>query len=179
MIIKKNLHHCLSSCCLKSSMNLNHVDPWWRHQMETFSALLVTGHLCGEFTGPRWIPAQRPVTRSFDVFFDLHPNKRLSKQWWGWWFDTPSYPLCRHRNALTHKQLETHACLLCTKVPGHQHLQCLLNINCVGQFHAEIITVKGENIILVNIITFWRKKYQFLTGKYDDVLTQESNQIKF
>ena len=31
----------------------------------------VTGHLCGEFTGPRWIPAQRPVTRSFDVLFDL------------------------------------------------------------------------------------------------------------
>ena len=27
---------------------------WWRHQMETFSALL--GHLCGEFTGHRWIP---------------------------------------------------------------------------------------------------------------------------
>ena len=40
----------------------------------------VTGHLCGEFTGPRWIPAQRPVTRSFDVFFDLRLNKRLSKQ---------------------------------------------------------------------------------------------------
>ena len=41
---------------------------------------------------------QRPVTRSFDVFFDLHPNKRLSKHWWGWWFDTPSCPLWRHRN---------------------------------------------------------------------------------
>ena len=27
----------------------------------------VTGHLCGEFTGPGEIPAQRPVTRSFDV----------------------------------------------------------------------------------------------------------------
>ena len=25
-------------------------------------------------------PAQRPVTQSFDVFFDLHLNKRLSKQ---------------------------------------------------------------------------------------------------
>ena len=48
----------------------------------------VTGPLCGEFTGPRWIPAQRPVTRSFDVFFDLRLNKRLSKQWWGWWFET-------------------------------------------------------------------------------------------
>ena len=30
-------------------------------------------------------PAQRPVTRSFDVFFDLRLNKRLSKQWRGWW----------------------------------------------------------------------------------------------
>ena len=40
----------------------------------------VTGPLCGEFTGPGEFPAQRPVTRSFDVFFDLRPNKRLSKQ---------------------------------------------------------------------------------------------------
>ena len=59
----------------------------------------VTGHLCGEFIGPRWIPTQRPVTQSFDVFFDLHSNKRLSKQWPGWWFDTQSCPLWRHRNA--------------------------------------------------------------------------------
>ena len=35
----------------------------------------VTGPLCGEFTGPGEFPAQRPVTRSFDVFFDLRPNK--------------------------------------------------------------------------------------------------------
>ena len=34
----------------------------------------VTGPLCGEFTGPGEFPAQRPVTRNFDVFFDLHPN---------------------------------------------------------------------------------------------------------
>ena len=34
----------------------------------------VTGHLCGEFTGPGELPAQRPVTRSFDVFFDLSLN---------------------------------------------------------------------------------------------------------
>ena len=59
----------------------------------------VTGHLCGEFTGPGEFPAQRPVTRSFDVFFHLRLNKRLSKQSWGWWFETPSRPLWRHRNA--------------------------------------------------------------------------------
>ena len=34
----------------------------------------VTGPLCGEFTGPGEFPAQRPVTRSFDVYFDLRPN---------------------------------------------------------------------------------------------------------
>ena len=40
----------------------------------------VTGHLCGEFTGPGEFPEQRPVTRSFGVFFELRLNKRLSIQ---------------------------------------------------------------------------------------------------
>ena len=51
----------------------------------------VTGPLCGESTGPGEFPTRRPVTRSFDIFFDLHLNKRLSKQPWGWWFETPSW----------------------------------------------------------------------------------------
>ena len=59
---------------------------WWRHQMETFSALLA---ICaGNSPVPGEFPAQRPVTRSFDVFFDLRLNKRSSKQEWGWWFET-------------------------------------------------------------------------------------------
>ena len=45
--------------------------------MESFSALLAfcagNSPVTGEF------PAQRPVTRSFDVFFDLHLNQKLSK----------------------------------------------------------------------------------------------------
>ena len=60
----------------------------------------VTGPLCGELTGPRWFPSQRPVTRSFDVFFDLRLNKRLSKQSWGWWLETPSSSLWRHCDGL-------------------------------------------------------------------------------
>ena len=58
----------------------------------------VTGPLCGEFTGPGEYPTQRPVTRSFDVFFDLRLNKRLSKHSWGWWFETLSWSLWRHHN---------------------------------------------------------------------------------
>ena len=62
----------------------------------------VTGPLCGEFTGPGEFPTQRPVTRSFDVYFDLRLNKRLCKQSWGWWFETLLCPLWRHSNE-THK----------------------------------------------------------------------------
>ena len=73
------------------------LSPWSRHQMETFSALLAicagNSPVTGEF------PTQRPVTWSFGVFFDLCLNKQLIKQWWGWWFETPSHPLWRHCNA--------------------------------------------------------------------------------
>ena len=72
------------------------LNSWWRHQMETFSALLA---ICaGNSPVPGEFPTQRPVTWSFDVYFDLRPNKRLSKQSWGWWFETLSPPLWRHRN---------------------------------------------------------------------------------
>ena len=62
----------------------------------------VTGPLCGDFTGPGKFPTQRPVTRSFDVFFDLRLNKRLSKQPWGWWFETPSWSSWRQCNVEIH-----------------------------------------------------------------------------
>ena len=68
------------------------MSAWWRHQMETFSALLA---LCvGNSLVNSEFPTQKPVRRSFDVFFDLHLNKRLSKQLWGWWFENPSRSLC-------------------------------------------------------------------------------------
>ena len=66
--------------------------------METFSALLA---ICaGNSPVPGEFPAQRPVTWSFDVFFDLRLNERLSKQSWGWWFETLSRPLWRHCNVI-------------------------------------------------------------------------------
>ena len=60
-------------------------------------------------------PAQRPVTRSFDIFFDLRLNKRLSKQSWGWWFETQSCSLYRHCNV----KLLRVTCYLFTYVPPY------------------------------------------------------------
>ena len=69
---------------------------WWHHQMETISAVLA---LCaGNSPVTSEFPSQRPVTRSFDVFFDLCLNKRLSKQSWGLWCEMPWRSLWRHRN---------------------------------------------------------------------------------
>ena len=55
----------------------------------------VTGHLCGEFTGPRWIPRTKASDAELWCFFYLRPNILLSKQSWGWWIETPSHPLWR------------------------------------------------------------------------------------
>ena len=87
----------LSPLILPEGPHERNTSSWWRHQMETFSALLAiyagNSPVSGEF------PAQRPATRCFDVFFDQRPNKRLSKQSWSWWFETHSPPLWRHSNA--------------------------------------------------------------------------------
>ena len=77
---------------------------WWRHQRETFSAILAlcaaNSPVIGEF------PSQRPVTRRFDVFFDLCLNKRFSKQKRRRWFETPLGPLWRHCNGCLMDELQ-------------------------------------------------------------------------
>ena len=59
--------------------------------MEKISALLAICAGNSPVTGG--FPAQRPVTRNFDVFFDLRRNQRLSKHWWGWWFEDAIAPI--------------------------------------------------------------------------------------
>ena len=71
-------------------------SAWWHHQMKTFSALLALREGNPPVTGG--FPSQRPVTRLFDVFFDLRLNKRLSKQYRCQWFGTPFLLSWRHWN---------------------------------------------------------------------------------
>ena len=85
----------------------------------------VTGPLCGEFTGPGEFPTQRSVTRSFGVFFDLRLNKRLSKQPWGWWFETPSWSLWRQ----CYEQSGLAQALAMTAIHHHIHHYMICAIN--------------------------------------------------
>ena len=75
---------------LVNDMCYEFVKAWCRHQIETQSALLA---LC---VGNSPVT----VTRTFDFFFDLRLNERLSKLSWGWWFETPSHPWWRHSDGI-------------------------------------------------------------------------------
>ena len=80
----------------------------------------------------RWIPTKWPVMRSFDVFFDLRPNIRLSKQSWGWWFETPSrqlWRLCIFKKIFTLIPLSRSPS---TKNPIRNNQQLYPNLNVVS-----------------------------------------------
>ena len=89
----RNLHHWLHRKLSNWQLSVQPVmkiSSKWLHFR--FSVCAGNSPVSGEF------PVQRPVTRSFDVFFDLHLIKLLSKHSLGWWFQTLSCQLWRHRN---------------------------------------------------------------------------------
>ena len=131
---------------------------WWRHQMETFSALLAlcagNSPVTGEFS------AQWPVTRSFNVFFDLRLNKRLSKQSWGWWSGTPSRSLWRHFNVSPWSLAWRTCCWLSEQVCG------LVNIY-FSRGH-----VATKPITLTLPLSKIKQKYVLLSQKSYDMIAK-------
>ena len=85
------------------------LHTWLRNETKIFymmtslndkiSALLV--HCEGNPPVTGGFPSQRPVSRSFDVIFDLCLNKPLSEKSRRWWLETPSRSLWRHCNETT------------------------------------------------------------------------------
>ena len=133
------------------------IYAWWRHQMETFSALLAicagNSSVSGEF------PAQRPVTRSFDVFFDVRLIKRLSKHSRGWWFGTLSHPLWRHRNGFlcVHDNGAYHRAVATIVLPCHilRSLQIVWRSNTVGdrcRYSARCISASRAHCFGISLI---------------------------
>ena len=60
----------------------------------------VTGLLCGEFTGHRWIPRTKSSDAELWCFLWSVPEPQLSKQWRRRWLETPSRSLWLHCNVL-------------------------------------------------------------------------------
>ena len=83
-------HSCCTACLKELARSV---------MMTSSNFFRVTGPLCGEFTGHRWIPLTKGQWHGALMFSLICAlNKRLSKQSWGWWFGTPSGSLWRHCN---------------------------------------------------------------------------------
>ena len=80
VIISRTIQWVSHRLCLRCT--------WWRHQIKTFSALLA--HCEGNPPVTGGFLSQRPMTRSFDGFFDMRLNKRLRKHSRSRCFETPS-----------------------------------------------------------------------------------------
>ena len=129
--------------------------PWWLHQMETFSVLLA---ICaGNSPIPGEFPAQRPVTRSFDVFFDLRLNKQLSKQSWGWWLETLLRPLWRQCNACEK------CCSVDYKFVIYDEIQiwtCCIIYKIETNLHCKVKCHKMRIHVSISVCQFCNNKYQ-------------------
>ena len=98
----------------------------------------VTGPSWGESTG------YRPVTRSFDIFFDLCLNNRFSKQSRRRWFEAPSRSLSRHCNVYSQFVMDS------------RHLSTQILQHC--------FTGTGNNVRLS------RRQWHIPEGHYSDVI---------
>ena len=140
----------------------------WKH----FSALLAlcagNSPVCSEF------PAQRPVTQSFDIFFDPRLNKCLSKQSWDWWFERLSIPLWRHCNEKGLRRLHWLRGFLgtgdCTNGCRQYTTHNMFN-DIFSRKHAPRLLLHIINSYLVDVI--YMKRYSCWTkSRYTDELSR-------
>ena len=128
--------------------------------METFSALLA---LCeGNSPVTAEFPSQRPVTRSFDVFFDLRLNKRLSKPSRRRWFETPSCTLWCHCNVKMAKFLvwqkvtSTNGLNLTVTCSERYRPICFLTNVCHCVYGKSFISVYNAKCVSCDFVTLLR-----------------------
>ena len=150
LIIKVVLWHSRDNISAFENYSFVHDDvikwkhfPWYWPFVKGIHRWPVTGEL----------PAQWPMTRSFDVFFDLRPNKWLSKQWRRWWFETPSRSLWCQCNGSPRHFPGNHYELILTcgqfsysnfflwNSMQHQYIQIFINENVLKNVVGKMATI--------------------------------------
>ena len=90
---EQNIFHCVKlTDQILLKIRFPNIGPTYRTMITSSNGHIftVTGHLCGEFTGDRWISHTKASDAElwcFPLICALY--KRLSKWPWGWWFETP------------------------------------------------------------------------------------------
>ena len=113
------------------------------------SIFRVTGSLCGEFTGHRWIPRTKASDAGLWCFFDLRLNKPLSKQSWGWWFEKLSHSLWRHCNVI-----KLHV-LWVTSLLNLVYLQGLYSLSGETSYRQISWSLEAARLTVIRIVSLW------------------------
>ena len=104
-------------------------------------------------------PTQRPMTLSFDVFFDQCLNKWLSKQWWGWWFATTLSPLWRHCNELLFLGMLQKNC--CDRIASNGNT-AELDFSPNFSWNSKFVTVTNSRTLFINMFAaVWNSMRSF------------------
>ena len=107
-LVKVNRSHLLAAWPTKlhSAARIGTVDSFICMMTSSNGNIFgITGILCGEFTGHRWIPGTKANDAELWCFLWSAPEYTLSKQSRDWWFETPSCSLWRHCNGFWHYNL--------------------------------------------------------------------------
>ena len=113
------------------------------------SIFRVTGSLCGEFTGHRWIPRTKASDAGLWCFFDLRLNKPLSKQSWGWWFEKLSHSLWRHCYVI-----KLHV-LWVTSLLNLVYLQGLYSLSGETSYRQISWSLEAARLTVIRIVSLW------------------------
>ena len=120
---------------------ISHIKYWSvMMTLSNGSIFRVIVTLWGESAGSGGFPSRWPVTRSFDVSFDLRLNKWLSTRSRRLWFETPSHLLWRHCNGEdiswdVHKERHVELCSRSASPIDIQPLSLSGCIQCVGTLY--------------------------------------------
>ena len=131
---------------------------WWRYRMETFSELLALCAGKSPHKG-RW--------RGALMFFSaLCLNKRLSKQSWGWWFETPSHPLWRHSDGYRYVQY----------IPWNIRMGWVLFLAATKQLY-EWFSPSVRPSVCLSVTPFWLCYHHRIIMKFSGVITKDQGKV--
>ena len=122
----------------------------------------VTGPLCGEFTGQRWIPPTKANDAELWCVFDLRLNKR-------WWLEAQSRSLWRHVMTQTKSMLKWPVRSTCTHFPPEIHfkVQSMKWLQFFSCFN-ELSTKNHKLAVLWGVSPFPGTKFYHTTAFQDD-----------
>ena len=135
-------------------------DNIWKNFMEHDQFLIKFKHfprnwpfVRGNHPSPTDSPENKPVTRSCDAFLHMYLNKRLSKHWRWWWFETPKQSLWRDDNLAFRHLLRIYRnghYMIRRRIPGFVFCSAMISHLRLFHFSCEFGTLQITSSLIIH-----------------------------